>query len=350
LNKGIVTKTIEKITPEGKSAANLKIVSSGTFVMAITGLEAKGTRGNCAILGIDTTLNQSCMALFPDESKLIPKFLFQWYIKFGNEYGIRYTQGTKQQSYNAELIKILPINNPNIEEQEVLVSFLKKLDDIIQIKNQQLSLYESLKEYLLQRLFPLNEEHTPNVRFANFEDDWKLSKLGNYVDFINGRAYKQSELLDKGKYKVLRVGNFNTNPRWYYSNLDLDSNKYAKKGDLLYLWATNFGPKIWHEEKVIYHYHIWKLDLLKDTLDKIYLFYWLEVDKKRIGKDLNGTTMVHITKETMENRILNVPENIFEQKKLGILLNTVTNLIELYQKQLSSYESLKNYYLQKLFI
>lgn len=32
--------------------------------MAITGLEAAGTRGNCAKLGIDTTMNQSCMALF----------------------------------------------------------------------------------------------------------------------------------------------------------------------------------------------------------------------------------------------------------------------------------------------
>ncbi|MEQ6219720.1 hypothetical protein ABMB44_13935 [Levilactobacillus brevis] len=27
---------------------------------------------------------------------------------------------------------------------------------------------------------------------------------------MNGRAYKQAELLDSGKYPVLRVGNFNT--------------------------------------------------------------------------------------------------------------------------------------------
>lgn len=51
---------------------------------------------------------------------------------------------------------------------------------------------------------------------------------------LNGRAYKQNELLKNGKYPVLRVGNFNTNNNWYYSNLELDSKYYANKGDLLY--------------------------------------------------------------------------------------------------------------------
>ena len=102
-----VYSSIETITEEGKNSANLRVVPKGTFVMAITGLEASGTRGNCALLGFDTTLNQSCMALFPKQDILISQFLFQWYRMVGEEYGINYTQGTKQQSYNAELIKIL---------------------------------------------------------------------------------------------------------------------------------------------------------------------------------------------------------------------------------------------------
>ncbi|HBJ2622494.1 TPA: restriction endonuclease subunit S [Clostridium botulinum] len=96
---------------------------------------------------------------------------------------------------------------------------------------------------------------------------------------MNGRAYKQSELLDEGKYRVLRVGNFNTNDKWYYSDIELEDNKYAVKSDLLYLWATNFGPEIWNEEKVIYHYHIWKLDITDENIDKRYLYTWLETDK-----------------------------------------------------------------------
>ena len=131
LNRGIVSESIETITEEGQKSANLRLVPKGTFVMAITGLEAAGTRGNCAILGFDTTLNQSCMALFPKKDILTSEFLFQWYKKVGEEYGINYTQGTKQQSYNAEIIKILPITMPKIGEQKKIAKYLSNLDNLI---------------------------------------------------------------------------------------------------------------------------------------------------------------------------------------------------------------------------
>ena len=65
----------------------------------------------------------------------------------------------------------------------------------------------------------------------------EYKELGDVVTFLNGRAYKQSELLNSGKYKVLRVGNFYTNNQWYYSDLELEQNKYCQKGDLLYTWT-----------------------------------------------------------------------------------------------------------------
>lgn len=51
--------------------------------------------------------------------------------------------------------------------------------------------------------------------------------LGEVCRVINGRAYKQSELLDDGKYRVLRVGNFFSNNSWYYSDLELNEDKYC---------------------------------------------------------------------------------------------------------------------------
>lgn len=40
-------------------------------------------------------------------------------MKVGQEYGIKYTQGTKQQSYNINILKKLPIIFPqSIEEQK----------------------------------------------------------------------------------------------------------------------------------------------------------------------------------------------------------------------------------------
>lgn len=149
LNRGVVYKSVETITEEGKEAANLRVVPKGTFIMAITGLEASGTRGNCAILGFSTTLNQSCMALFPKKNLLTSNFLFQWYRKVGEEYGINYTQGTKQQSYNAELIKILPISLTSVEEQEKIVGYLESLDHLITLHPQKYIYPQNTIKYVI---------------------------------------------------------------------------------------------------------------------------------------------------------------------------------------------------------
>lgn len=85
LNYNIIIDTIEKITNEGVKDANLKIIPKGTFLFAITGLEAAGTRGSCAITGIDATTNQSCMALYPKPGLLTTQYLYHFYVRYGNE-------------------------------------------------------------------------------------------------------------------------------------------------------------------------------------------------------------------------------------------------------------------------
>ena len=192
------------------------------------------------------------------------------------------------------------------------------------------------------------QSNTPHIRFQNYEDEWVDSKIGRHISLLNGRAYKQEELLDGGKYKVLRVGNFNTNSKWYYSNLELEENKYVNKGDLLYLWATNFGPEIWMEEKAIYDYHIWKLEFDKTDINQDYLYIWLESDKNKIQQNTNGSTMVHITKNMMEERRISLPR-IDEQSAIGSLFRTLDDLLESYKDNLTNYQSLKAAMLSKMF-
>lgn len=190
--------------------------------------------------------------------------------------------------------------------------------------------------------------NAPQIRFQNFEAEWLDSTIGRHITLLNGRAYKQEELLDEGKYRVLRVGNFNTNSKWYYSNLELEENKYVNKGDLLYLWATNFGPEIWTEEKAIYHYHIWKLEFDRTEINQDYLNIWLESDKNKIQQNTNGSTMVHITKTMMEERGISLP-NFDEQSAIGSLFRTLDDLLVSYKDNLTNYQSLKAAMLSKMF-
>ena len=239
---------------------------------------------------------------------------------------------------------------PTLQEQEEIGAFFKSLDNTIALHQENLEKLKQLKKAYLQMMFPQNGEKVPRLRFANFYQEWEQHKLGESINFRNGRAYKQEELLDEGKYRVLRVGNFNTNDRWYYSNLELDGNKYASQGDLLYLWATSFGPKIWNEETVIYHYHIWKLEIIDTNIDKQYLYTYLETDKERIQQTTNGTTMFHITKGNMEEREFQYPKEITEQEKIGYIIQQLDNVTNLYYEKLEKIKKLKKFYLQSLFV
>ena len=130
----------------------------------------------------------------------------------------------------------------------------------------------------------------------------------------------------------MRVGNFYTNDAWYYSNLELAEKYYANYGDLLYTWSATFGPHIWYGDKVIYHYHIWKIELL-DSIDKKYFVHMLEKDKTDILASKNGSTMVHITKEGMEQKNVIIPSSKTEQNKIGSFLSNLDRLITLHQRK-----------------
>ncbi|MGX6466874.1 restriction endonuclease subunit S [Leuconostoc falkenbergense] len=271
-------------------------------------------------------------------------FVFQNTFTSTYENFIRITsQRSGQPGVNAKEYAGFEINIPSLEEQQMIGSLFKQLDNLTAQNEQKVDLLKQLKQAYLQQIF------SQELRFAGFSDDWEQRKLGEYVNFLNGRAYKQTELLDKGRYRVLRVGNFNTNDRWYYSDLELEQHKYANKGDLLYLWATNFGPEIWNEEKVIYHYHIWKLELLNNNLNKQYLYTWLMTDKERIKQNTNGTTMVHVTKRNMEQRDFQFP-SIEEQIKVGSFFKQLDNLITLNQQKLNLLKKQKQAFLKKMFI
>ena len=135
---------------------------------------------------------------------------------------------------------------------------------------------------------------------------WRMAPLGENAKLINGRAYKQNELLASGKYPVLRVGNFFSNRDWYYSDLELDEKKYCNNGDLLYAWSASFGPKIWDGGKVIYHYHIWKVEV-GDAYNKYFLCKLLKYAEKSFLGDTHGIGMLHLTKAGMEEAPFIVP-------------------------------------------
>lgn len=192
-----------------------------------------------------------------------------------------------------------------------------------------------------------------NQVFSQRGEGWVENKLGDVCRLINGRAYKKHEMLPEGPYPILRVGNFFTNRSWFYSDLELHEDKYCDYGDLLYAWSASFGPRIWKGDKVIYHYHIWKIGIDATQVDKNYLFYLLEWDTEKIKQTQGtGTTMIHVTKGSMEDRLLPFA-SLSEQQRIVASLDKLSKEVQQlekgYQEKLASLEELKKSLLQKAF-
>lgn len=162
----------------------------------------------------------------------------------------------------------------------------------------------------------------------------KLYKMSEICRIINGRAYKQEELLSEGRYPVLRVGNFFSSDRWYYSDLELSDDKYCDDGDLLYAWSASFGPRIWNGGKTIYHYHIWKIVPNEELVDKYYLYYWLKNSAEQLTAGTHGSVMAHITKGDMEKQEIILPD-IEVQRKTG-------EVLRLYEKRVLTNEKMND--------
>lgn len=233
--------------------------------------------------------------------------------------------------------EVIPV--PPLPVQEQIVSELDLLSGIIEKKREQLKELDALAQSIFYDMFgdPITNEK-----------GWEVKKLEQVSTLLNGRAYKQDELLDSGKYKVLRVGNFFTNSNYYYSDLELDEDKYCDNGDLLFAWSASFGAFIWNGGKVIYHYHIWKVLYDNKQLNIDYYRFLLNTMTTYFMKDVHGIGMVHLTKVGMEQYMLPIPP-LPLQHQFASKIEAIEKQKELIKQSISETETLFNERMQHYF-
>lgn len=241
------------------------------------------------------------------DSSFLHKCLYAFYLK-GETFKLQSkTTGLHNLNMKGYLRSTIPL--PPKSTQLAIVSELDKINELIRLKKEQLKDYDNIAQSIFYEMFGDPVEN---------EKGWEVKKLIEVSSLINGRAYKQNELLNEGKYKVLRVGNFFTNSNYYYSNLELDEEKYCYKGDLLFAWSASFGAFVWDEGKTIFHYHIWRVLFDEKKLNIYYYKYLLNTMTSFFMNDVHGIGMVHLTKAGMEQYNVPLPplplQHLFAQR------------------------------------
>lgn len=326
LNYNYIKDTNEHITEDARQKTNLKLYPAGTFLMAITGLEAEGTRGKCAILGTSATTNQSCLALRSTE-KMSVEYWFYFYQFWSDWYAFRFSQGTKQQSYKADIVKKFPVVYPkDKQEQSRIAEALLDIDKLITSLSKMIEKKRLMKQGTMQQLL------TGKKRLPGFEGEWVEKRVGELLTIGNGRDYKH---LKSGYVPVVGTGGV-----------------MAYVNDWLYDGETVcIGRKGTINKPIFYRGKIWTVDTLFYTYDFIntspkYLYYlfdtidWLSYNE--------ATGVPSLSKANIERISVYLPHNIAEQSAIANVLTTMDNEIESLEEERDKYIQVKEGMMQKL--
>lgn len=264
-----------------------------------------------------STLDNNVMGLVTN-SKIVPEYLY--YVVSSINIS-EWASDSALPSINKSTVEKVKIPLPPIEIQRKIVAELDGYQKIIDAAQ------------------AIVQTYRPTIKI---NPEWPQKMIGDISKVLNGRAYSKEELLDKGKYPVLRVGNFFSNRSWYYSDLELDEDKYCDNGDLLYAWSASFGPRIWKGGRAIYHYHIWKINPT-GLVDKGFLCHILELKTKEMkASGGRGLAMIHLTKAGFEKTLVPLPpievqrEIVAELEAEQKLVNANKELIEIYQQKIKT--------------
>lgn len=255
-----------------------------------------------------------------DKEHLLPDYLMMWFRRpeFDRQCWFR-TDGSVRGGITWDDLCRMELPVPEIGVQKNMVKSYQAITDRIALKRKINDNLDSTMQAIYKNYFvdftPFKSEPTCATKLGEIPASWSVCKFCDLCDLLNGRAYSQEELLDSGKYRVLRVGNFFTKNSWYYSDMELEDNKYCYPDDLLFCWSASFGLYIWNDVKTIYHYHIWKIDFSKTApYYREYIFLYLKQELNKLSKEGHGSVMAHLTKSGVENLdIVSPPEEIIKQ-------------------------------------
>lgn len=364
--------TYEKITEEAVKNTNLKIYQKGTFFIAITGLEAAGTRGSCGINGIDSATNQSCLA-FQEKEEINTEFLYYWYSLYGDYIGKKYTQGTKQQSLNNKIVEELCIGFPNKEEQEKIADILSTVDCQIDDTEMFIEKCQELKKGLMQKLLTKGIGHTEfkKTEVGEIPVNWEVKKLNECGIIIGGNAFKSSkfkvEKHSRESYQVIRMGNvqqdkLNTskNPVYLLKTdlIDKEEKYILKKYDVLISLTgtvnkTDYGnvAEIKEDDRYLLNQRVACIRNNSDGYINKYLYYIMKSTKfrKQFFELGVGGTGNQANVSINDLSLIKIPiPSVDEQQKIVEILSGIDNEIEEYEKKKQNLEELKKGLMQQL--
>ena len=270
-----------------------------------------------------------------------------------NKYIAVTSQRSGQPGVNAQEYAEFEINVPKKEEQTKIGTYFCNIDHLITLHQRKCDEVKTLKKYMLQKMFPQNEQKVPEIRFKGFTEAWEQRKLGelyqrnterneNLIGYDKTISVATMSYKDDGNgasesslstYKVIRVGDIafegHTNKQFRFGRFVVNdigtgimSPRFSTLRPLNEM-PVNFWKQYIHSESVM--------------------------RRILVNSTKAGTMMNELVIPEFLNQTIMVPsEN--EQAVIGQYFTNIDHLITLHQQKCEELKKIKKFMLQKMFV
>ena len=267
-----------------------------------------------------------------------------WWLEMFREKWNKYGQPGSQVNLNSDLVKNQVINIPNEKEQEKISSFLEALDKIITLHQCKLEKLKLTKKALLQKLFPKNGEHIPEIRFKGFTDAWEQCKLGDLLILLKDGSHGTHKNTSEGVYllsaKNIKNGRINIMPddriiSWDDYNV-IHKNYELQIGDILLTIVGSIGETAIYNLKMKITFQRSVAFLRPNSKLKNGFLYTL-INTDRFQNQLQTKQVVSaqpgIYLGDLASINITYPKNVSEQEKIYNIFKGIEDSITLHQQE-----------------
>ena len=257
--------------------------------------------------------------------------------------------GTGSKRIHEKTLLDFNIDVPSINEQKLISNTFYLINSFITLHQHKITNLIKKKKSLLQKLFPINGNPYPEIRFPGFNDAWEQRKLGEFVKIISGDApstfisgnciYVKVDDLNYSDRIQLSSSNFvNANPKAHLVNQGAPI--FPKRGAAIMTNKVRIMGKDGYLDTNM-------MALIPEEIDKDFLFTFIQ--KTGLYKIADTSTIPQINNKHIEPYMIQVPSEK-EQAYIGVVFEKIDKIITLHQRKLNHLKLQKKALLQQLFV
>ena len=335
ISENITFKSARKLSELGQQVG--RVVPKNTILVTCIASIGKNT-----MLGNTGSFNQQINGLTPNENKYEPYFLLIESEIWSAQMRKSAAAGT-MQIINRTEFSGLETWIPKLNEQKVIGTYFRNLDNLITLHQRKLERLKNVKKSMLDKMFPKDGEVVPKIRFKGFTDAWEQRKLGDVFKYEQPQTYivENTEYDDKNKIPVLTAGQSFI--------LGYTDEHFGIKE------ANQRNPVIIFDDFTTSSHYVdfpfkvkssaIKLLTLSTTKDNVYCAY-------NVLKNISYLPVSHERHwiSTFTKFDILLPKSVDEQELIGEYFKLLDKLITLHQRKLDKLKNIKKSMLDNMFV